>query len=104
MDYSHTVFCDIIGWFRKRRCVFCDLNYSESGKELSRVAVGAYSGYQWYYFHDYCLKTVSNSPEEYSPFVDLANEIETEIDRFNKESMESKDIDLLKKRMAKTYK
>ena len=71
-DYSNTVLGDVCTVFR--RCCFCKCK-----GDLSRVAVGAYTGHDWYYFHDKCLKIVSDNPERNEKLIDMALEIQTEI-------------------------
>lgn len=78
-DYSKAIFGDWSSWLDGgRKCVFCGSN-----KNLSRVSVDAYNGFHWYYFHDSCLQKVTDDPEKYEMLIDYANEIITEIGRYN---------------------
>lgn len=71
-DYSRRIFGDILKPFRT--CVFCDQK-----NDLSRVAVDAYQGMEWHYFHEKCKDRVLEDPESFAPLVDIAVAIETEI-------------------------
>ena len=92
MDYSITVFGDLVCLFR-RKCCFCK---TKQKKTLSRVAVSAYSGYKWYYFHDECLNNVLMLPGKYKKFIDLALEIENEIRKTRLRNFETKIKDVIK--------
>ena len=94
VDYSRTVLGDIF-WFIHKKCVFC----SQRSGNLSRVAVSAYSGHDWYYFHDQCLGKVVDNPEQYAPFVDYANEIKTEIKHFENIIGNKTNIESLRKKL-----
>ena len=77
-DYSSTIFGDWASWLDGgRKCCFCKLI-----GDLSRVSISAYSGHDWYYFHDKCLSKVLADPDKYKQLVDYANEIQTEIGRY----------------------
>jgi len=77
-DYSSAWLGDWSSWLDGgRKCCFCKLK-----GDLSRVSVSAYQGHDWYYFHDKCLKKVLDDPDKYKIFVDYANEIQTEIGRY----------------------